>query len=104
MNSCNIFDTQKKKPIFWINNPHEGPDEYVFDMVSVIFTDGIKRFICKSDIVPKDYWPRVVYILNMMTGDYECVGSYTKNENEGNIYTMVELSSSSQSWRDLLKK
>ena len=38
----------KSKPKFMINKPHEGPDEYVFDFISVDFIDGVKRFICKS--------------------------------------------------------
>jgi hypothetical protein len=82
MNNCDI---KNKKPIFWISKPHEGPDQYEFDIVGVIFNDGIERLICKSDIVPKDYWPRLVYVLNTATGDYECVGSYSKNESGENI-------------------
>lgn len=75
-NSCNSYSS---KPKFWINKPHEGPDEYEFDFISVDFSDGIKRFICKSEIVPEDYWPRMVYIFNFGMGDYEHVGSYEKN-------------------------
>ena len=42
----------------------------------------------KSQDVPKDYWPRTVYILNMMTGEYEHVGMYEKN-NENQKYVFV---------------
>lgn len=48
---------------FWIYRPHEGPDQYEFD-----FSDGVKRFICKSDIVPPDYWTRMVYNCNLAMG------------------------------------
>jgi len=81
---------------FWINKPHEGPGEYEFDFISVEFSDGVKRFICKSEIVPEDYWPRMVYIFNMGImsmgmgmgmGDYEHVGSYEKNGD--NIYIFI---------------
>jgi hypothetical protein len=76
MNSFDILLPSQKKPKFWVNRPHEGPEEYEFDLVGVNFADGITRFIFKSEIVPEDYWPRMVYILNMMTGCYECVGKY----------------------------
>ena len=36
------------KPKFWICRPHEGPEEFEFDLVSIIFSDKVKRFICKS--------------------------------------------------------
>lgn len=77
----------KSKPTFMINKPHEGPDEYEFHFISVEFSDGVKRFICKSEIVPEDYWPRMVYILNFGIGDYEEVGSYKKNKD--NIYIFI---------------
>jgi hypothetical protein len=77
----------KSKPKFMINKPHEGPDEYVFDFISVDFIDGVKRFICKSEIVPQDYWPRMVYNFNLATGGYEQVGMYKKNEE--NIYIFI---------------
>lgn len=67
------------KPTFLINRPHEGPEEFEFDLVGVTFSDGVERFICKSDIVPEDYIPRVVYKLNEMTGSYYEVGSYKKD-------------------------
>jgi hypothetical protein len=77
--SCDSCNSYSSKPKFWINKPHEGPDEYEFDFISVDFSDGVKRFICKSEIVPQDYWPRMVYIFNLATGYYEHVGSYEKN-------------------------
>ena len=82
----------QSKQIFWINKPHEGPEQYEFDFICVDFSDGVKRFICKSDIVPKDYWPRTVYIFNIITGTYDIVGSYERNErNERNGgYIFVE--------------
>jgi hypothetical protein len=82
----NFFHTllpSEKKPKFWVNRPHEGPEEYEFDLVAVVFSDGITRFIFKSEMVPEDYWPRMVYILNMMTGCYECVGNYEKKGGRG---------------------
>jgi hypothetical protein len=69
----------KGKPTFWIGRPHEGPEKYEFDFMCVDFSDGVKRFICKSDIVPKDYWPQMVYIFNFGVGDYEHVGTYEIN-------------------------
>ena len=50
----NFFHTllpSQKKPKFWVNRPHEGPEEYEFDLVAVVFSDGITRFILKSEIV-----------------------------------------------------
>ena len=76
MNRFDVLLSTQKKSKFWIYRPHEGPEEYEFDLVSVNFSDGITRFIFKSEIVPEDYWPRMVYILNMITGCYECVGKY----------------------------
>lgn len=81
MNSYN-----KRK--FWISRPHEGSEEYEFQYTPIEFSDGLTRFICKSEDVPKDYWPRMVYILNMMTGEYEHVGMYEKN-NENQKYVFV---------------
>lgn len=76
MKGYDILLSSQKKSKFWIHRPHEGPEEYEFELVSVNFSDGITRFIFKSEIVPEDYWPRMVYILNTMTGCYECVGNY----------------------------
>ena len=82
---CDVRDMRdmcegfQSKPIFWISRPHEGPEQYEFDFICVDFSDGVKRFICKSDIVPPDYWPRMVYIFNIITGTYDIVGSYERN-------------------------
>jgi hypothetical protein len=76
---CDMCEGVQSKQIFWINKPHEGPDKYEFDFTCVDFSDGVKRFICKSDIVPQDYWPRTVYIFNIITGTYDIVGSYERN-------------------------
>jgi hypothetical protein len=70
------------KPKFWICRPHEGPEEFEFDLVSIIFSDNIERFICKSDIVPLDYMPNVVYMMNKTNGLYYKVGSYKKEDGE----------------------
>ena len=70
------------KPKFWICRPHEGPEEFEFDLVSIIFSDKVKRFICKSDIVPSDYIPKVVYMINETTGLYYEVGIYKKEGGE----------------------
>jgi hypothetical protein len=92
MKGC-VSSCSSSKLKFWINKSHEGPDEYEFDFISVEFSDGVKRFICKSEIVPEDYWPRMVYIFNMGMGmgmgmgDYEHVGSYEKNGD--NIYIFI---------------
>ena len=70
------------KPKFWICRPHEGPEEFEFELISIIFSDKVERFICKSDIVPQDYIPNVVYIFDEMT-DFFCeVGSYKKENGE----------------------
>ena len=74
------------KPKIWINRPHEGPEEFEFDLVGVTFSDGISRLICKSEIVPEDYIPRVVYKINEMTGLYYEIGSYKK---DGDKYVFV---------------
>jgi len=76
---CHVCDGVQRKPTFWISRPHEGPDKYEFDFMCVDFSDGVKRFICTSEIVPKDYWPRMVYIFNFGLGSYEHVGSYEIN-------------------------
>ncbi len=73
---CGVMNNYIPKPRFWINRPHEGPEEFEFDLMGVTFSDGVTRLICKSDIVPSDYMPRVVYNLNEMTGSYHEVGSY----------------------------
>ena len=70
------------KPKFWICRPHEGPEEFEFDLVSIIFSDKVERFICKSDIVPQDYIPNVVYMMNKTNGLYYEVGSYKKENGE----------------------
>ena len=74
------------KPKFWICRPHEGPEEFEFDLVSIIFSDKVKRFICKSDIVPPDYIPKVVYTIDEMTGLCCEVGGYKK---EDGVYFLV---------------
>ena len=79
INRSDVCEGFKGKPTFWISRPHEGPDKYEFDFMCVDFSDGVKRFICKSDIVPKDYWPQMVYIFNFGVGDYEHVGTYEIN-------------------------
>ena len=82
MNGCHVGDVcygVHRKPTFWISRPHEGPEQYEFDFICVDFSDGVKRFICKSDIVPQDSWPRMVYICNLAMGTYEHVGSYEIN-------------------------
>ena len=85
----NSFDTRgDTKPTFWINKPHEGPDKYEFDFMCVDFSDGVKRFICKSEIVPEDYWPDCVYQLNTVTETYDIVGRYKKDKGN-NIYTFI---------------
>jgi hypothetical protein len=76
------------KPTFWINIPHEGPEEFEFDLISVTFSDEVVRLICKSDIVPPDYMPRVVYKLNELTGSYYEVGSYKKDDGK---YVFISL-------------
>ena len=70
------------KPKFWICRPHEGPEEFEFDLISIIFSDTIERFICKSDIVPPDYMPNVVYMMNKINGLYYEVGNYKKEDGE----------------------
>ena len=70
------------KPKFWICRPHEGPEEFEFDLVSILFSDKVERFICKSDIVPPDYIPNVVYMMNKTNGLYYEVGNYKKEDGE----------------------
>jgi hypothetical protein len=80
-------DENIAKPKFWICRPHEGPEEFEFDLVSIIFSDNIERFICKSDIVPPDYTPKVVYMMNKINGlYYDKVGNYKK---ENGVYILV---------------
>ena len=78
-----------------ICRPHEGPEEYEFDLFGVTFSDGVERFICKSDIVPEDYIPRVVYKLNKMMGSYYEVGSFIKEYGgygvEGSKYVFMPM-------------
>jgi hypothetical protein len=76
------------KPKFWINRPHEGPEEFEFDLVWVTFSDAVERLICKSDIVPEDYTPRMVYNMNEMTGAYCEVGSYKKDGDKYVFFSM----------------
>jgi hypothetical protein len=64
--------------------------------MGVTFSDGVTRLICKSDIVPSDYMPRVVYNLNEMTGSYHEVGSYKiegggGEEGEGGKYIFMSV-------------
>lgn len=93
MKGYDILLSSQKKSKFWIHRPHEGPEEYEFELVSVNFSDGITRFIFKSEIVPEDYWPRMVYILNIMNGCYECVGNYEYEKKVGgrDAYRFVAL-------------
>ena len=65
---------------FWICRPHEGPEQYEFVLKSVVFSDGISRFIYKSDIVPEQYFPRMVYIFSAIMGGYEYVGEYVNKK------------------------
>ena len=67
----------------------KAPEQYEFDFTCIDFSDGVKRFICKLDIVPPDYWPRMVYIVNDAKGTYDIVGSYERNEINGG-YIFVE--------------
>jgi hypothetical protein len=70
------------KPKFWICRPHEGPEEFEFDLIRILFSDKVERFICKSDIVPPDYIPNVVYMMNKTNGLYYEVGNYKKEDGE----------------------
>jgi hypothetical protein len=100
MNNCETeteteTEIKIKKPTFWICRPHEGPEQYEFVLESVVFSDGISRFIYKSEVVPEDYFPRMVYIMNTVTGEYEYAGSYSKNEKGKYIYKMGQSSQQS---------
>jgi len=70
------------KPKFWICRPHEGPEEFEFDLIRILFSDKVERFICKSNIVPHDYIPKIVYTIDEMTGFCCEVGSYKKENGE----------------------
>ena len=50
------------------------------DMQEVMFSDGIKRFICTHAHVPDAYLPRDVYTLNEETSEYTDIGAYTTTE------------------------
>jgi hypothetical protein len=107
MNNCETeteteteTEIQIKKSTFWICRPHEGPEQYEFVLESVIFSDGISRFIYKSEVVPEDYFPRMVYIMNTATEEYEYAGSYSKNEKGKYIYKMVQTSQQSSRGND----
>ena len=69
-----------KKRTFWICRPHEGPEQYEFVLESVIFSDGVSRFIYKSEIVPENYFPKMVYIFSAIVGGYEYVGEYVNKK------------------------
>jgi hypothetical protein len=56
------------------------------DPKNLNFSDNIERFICKPDIVPPDYTPKVVYMMNKINGLYYEVGNYKK---ENGIYFLV---------------
>jgi hypothetical protein len=66
-----------------INNPHEGPEEHEFKYEWVKFSDGLVRAIYSSKTAPSDYWPREVYISDLISGVYQHVGSYSRNVNGG---------------------
>jgi hypothetical protein len=80
MNTHHDCEEVTQKRTFLICRPHEGHEQYEFILECVNFSDGISRFIYKSEIVPENYFPRMVYIFNLFTGKYERVGSYIKNE------------------------
>ena len=69
-----------EKPRHWISVPHEGPREFEFELAWVEFSDEVTRGICTSDAVPVDYWPRVVYVANLVSGTYEVVGTHVYQE------------------------
>jgi hypothetical protein len=50
------------------------------DMHPVMFSDGIKRFICTHAHVPDAYLPRDVYHANDETSEYTAIGAYTTTE------------------------
>ena len=49
-------------------------------MSPVVFSDGVKRFICTHAHVPEAYLPRDVYTLNEETSEYIEIGTYTIHE------------------------
>ena len=59
-----------------INKPHEGPEEHEFNYEWVKFSDGLVRAIYSSATAPSDYWPRDVYIFDLISGVYQRVGLY----------------------------
>jgi len=71
-----------------INNPHEGPEEHEFNYEWVKFSDGLVRAIYSSTTAPSDYWPRDVYISDLISGVYQRVGSY-KCEAIGGVYDFI---------------
>lgn len=71
----------------WINNPHEGPEEHEFNYTWIKFSDGITRAIYSSVTAPSNYWPRDVYISDLISGIYRSVGTY-KNE-VGDVYEFI---------------
>jgi hypothetical protein len=85
-NGCNGYEEVTKKRTFLICSPHEGPEQYEFTLECVMFSDGINRFIYKSEIVPEAYFPKMVYIFNFLMGSYEHVGCYNKTD----VYTLIE--------------
>ena len=70
-----------------INNPHEGPEEHEFNYEWIKFSDGLVRAIYISATAPSDYWPRDVYISDLISGVYQRVGSY-KREVSG-VYEFI---------------
>ena len=50
------------------------------DMHTVVFSDGVERFICTHAHVPDAYLPRDVYHMNNETNEYVAVGTYTTTE------------------------
>jgi len=60
------------------------------DMTEVMFSDGIKRFICTHAHVPDAYLPRDVYVFRE---EYVAVGTYTTTETKStqwfNVYANI---------------
>lgn len=76
----------------WISNPHEGAEEHEFEYAWVNFSDGITRAIYSSATAPVDYWPREVYILDMLSSEYKHVGSYKTQLKTGvPVYELILL-------------
>lgn len=50
------------------------------DMHAVMFSDGVKRFICTHTHVPDAYLPKDVYQINDETNEYIKVGTYATTE------------------------